>query len=57
MELVQDGFEVYCLPDNAYCELDEEKRSPLDIDDCPNGCEVCDGDCCYYREDDDKYKK
>ncbi|MCI8378698.1 MAG: hypothetical protein HFH72_09295 [Lachnospiraceae bacterium] len=57
MEMVQDGVEVYCLPDNAYCELDEEKRSPFDIDDCPKGCKVCDGDCYYYKEDDDKYKE
>ncbi len=52
MEMVQDGFGTYCLPDNAYCNADEEKRSPLDIDDCPIGCEVCSGDCCHYREDD-----
>lgn len=52
MEMVQDGVEVYCLPDNAYCEADEEKRSPFDIYDCPLGCAVCSGDCCHYREDD-----
>lgn len=51
MEMVQDGVEVYCLPDNAYCNADEEKRSPLDIDDCPLGCEVCSGYCYHYRED------
>lgn len=57
MELAQDGVEVYCLPDNAYCNADEEKRSPFDIDDCPIGCDVCSGDCYYYREDDEKYKE
>lgn len=51
MEMVQDGVEVYCLPDNTYCNADEEKRGPLDIDDCPLGREVCSGDCFHYRED------
>ncbi len=51
MKMLQDGVDVYCLPDNAYCAADEDKRSPLDIDDCPNGCEVCEGDCYYYHED------
>lgn len=54
MEMIQDGVEVYCLPDNAYCEADEEHRSPLDIDECPIGNEECCGDCYYYREDNDK---
>lgn len=57
MEFVQDGVEVYCLPDNAYCNADEEKRNLLDIDDCPIGCNVCSVDCYHYREDDDKYKE
>lgn len=52
IKIVQDDVEVYYLPDNAYCNADEEKRSPLDIDDCPLGCEVCSGDCYHYKEDD-----
>lgn len=52
MKIVQDDVEVYCLPDNAYCNADEEKRSPFDIDDCPLGCEVCSGDCYHYSGDD-----
>lgn len=55
MEMTQDGVDVYCLPDNAYCEADKQKRSPFDIDDCPIGYEVCDGGCYYYKEDDEKY--
>lgn len=51
MRMVQDGIDVYCLPDNAYCAADDKKKSPLDIDDCPNGCEICEGDCYYYHED------
>lgn len=51
MIMLQDGVGVYCLPDNAYCAADKKKRSPLDIDDCPNGCETCNGDCYYYHED------
>ena len=54
MEMMQDGVEVYCLPDNAYCKADEEHKSPLDINECPIGNEECSGDCYYYREDDDK---
>ena len=42
--MVQNCVDVYCLPDNGYCAADDEKRSPIDIDDCPNGCEVCEGD-------------
>lgn len=26
MRMVQDGVDVYCLPDNAYCGADEEKE-------------------------------
>lgn len=51
MTMLQDGINVYCLPDNAYCSADDEKRSPLDIDDCPTGRETCDGDCYYYHDD------
>lgn len=51
MKMLQDGVDVYCLPDNAYCSADDKKRSPLDIDDCPIGCGTCDGDCYYYHED------
>ena len=54
MRVVQDGVDVYILPDNAYCAADEEKRSPLELDGCPCKEEVCSGDCLYYREDDDK---
>lgn len=50
MDMTQDGVEIYCLPDGAHCKADEEKRNPLDIDECPIGCEVCTGDCFYYAE-------
>ncbi len=51
MEMMQDGVEVFCLPDSANCRADEEKRSPLDIDECPMGYDECTGDCFYYSED------
>ena len=54
MRVVQDGVDVYILPDNAYCAAYEEKRSPLELDSCPCEKEACSGDCLYYREDDDK---
>ena len=54
MKVVQDGVDVYILPDNAYCELDKQKRSPLEMDDCPCGYEVCGGTCYYYQEDEEK---
>ena len=44
------GVEVYVLPDNATCKLDEEHRSPLDLNCCPIGNEECD-DCYYYAEE------
>ena len=53
MRVVQDGVDVYILPDNAYCAADEEKRSPLELDGCPCKEEVCSGDCLYYREEEE----
>lgn len=50
MEMYQDGVRVFCLPDGAMCKSDEEKRSPLDIDVCPFGYEICTGDCEQYTE-------
>lgn len=50
MIMMQDGVEVYCLPDGASCEVDEERRSPLYIDECPMGYEECNGNCPYYTE-------
>lgn len=51
MEFIQDGVEVHCLPEEAYCAADGKGMNPLDMDVCPIGCETCDGDCYYYRED------
>lgn len=50
VDMTQDGVTVYCLPDGAHCKADKEKRSPLDIEECPLGHEECDGDCYYYAE-------
>lgn len=50
MEMKQDKVRVYVLPDGAYCDADERKRSPLDVEKCPMGYEECDGDCFYYSE-------
>ena len=50
MEMYQDGVRVYVLPEGAMCRADEYKRSPLDIDICPFGYEICTGDCCQYDE-------
>lgn len=49
MILLQDGIEV--LWPIGYCKKDEEKRNITDLDECPNDCETCDGDCFYYAED------
>lgn len=43
------GVEVFCPI--GYCKADDEKRNPNDIEQCPIGCETCDGDCFYYDED------
>ena len=37
MEVYQDGVPVYCLPEEARCELDPEGRNPLELDECPLG--------------------
>lgn len=50
MEVYQDGVPVYVLPEWAVCKADEDKRSPIDIDVCPFGCEMCTGDCDQYEE-------
>lgn len=50
MLMTHDGVEIFCLPVGATCTADEEKRNPLDIEECPVGCEVCTGDCIYYAE-------
>ena len=50
MRMIQDGVIVYCPPDGAYCNADEEKRHPLEIDTCPRGYEECTGDCFEYGE-------
>lgn len=50
MDMRQDGVGVYCLPDTAHCRADKERRSPIDIDECPMGYDECTGDCYYYAE-------
>lgn len=50
MEMYQDGVRVDILPDGAVCKADENKRSPLDIDNCPLRHEICTGDCYQYEE-------
>ena len=50
LEVIEDGVDVYCLPDTACCEADEEKKSPLELEECPIGCNACTGDCEYYAE-------
>lgn len=54
MRMMQDGVEVCCLPDNAYCSADVGLQSPLDLCECPIGNEECCGDCWHYREDDER---
>lgn len=51
MKMMQCGVEVDILPNGAKCKADEEKRSPLDIEVCPCGYDICTGDCWYYTEE------
>lgn len=51
MIFTQNEVDCACLPDCAYCSIDDEKRNPLDIEECPIGCLECNGDCEYYGED------
>lgn len=56
LEMYQNGVRVFCLPDDACCKLDENKRSSLKLEECPNGKEYCNGNCWYYSEDpEDRY--
>lgn len=50
MIMMQDGVKVDCLPEEACCMADEEKRSPLELDSCPVGFDECSGNCTYYTE-------
>lgn len=50
MEMIQDDVSIYCLPDGACCEADNDHRSPLELDECPMGHEVCTGMCEHYAE-------
>ena len=50
MEMYHCGERVYVLPENAVCKADEYKRSPLDIEICPLGHEICTGNCDQYDE-------
>ena len=52
MDIMQDGVEVYCLPDTARCTL--ANKSQFDIDNCPDGNVFCTGDCFYYTEEKEK---
>ena len=50
MRICQDGVPVYVLPDCAACLADENRRSPLNLDECPMGKDICDV-CEYYSEE------
>ena len=46
-----DGIDIFMLPDLAKCMADEENRSPLILEECPDGEETCHPDCCpWYQE-------
>lgn len=50
MEIMHDGVEIFCLPDNAHCKA--ARRDIFDVDDCPKGLDVCDpASCEYYTEE------
>lgn len=48
MDVIYDGVGVLCLPDSAKCTLAD--KNPLDMDECPDRNECCEGDCPYYTE-------
>ena len=51
IDIWQDGVRVYILPDDNFCLADNVHRSPLDLEECPEGHPYCTGDCFYYSED------
>lgn len=50
LKIYQDGIEIMVLPDSAECLVDDEGRSPLDLNECPCGYETCSPDCAWYAE-------
>lgn len=50
LKIYQDGIEIMVLPDSAECLVDDEERSPLDLNECPCGYEACSPDCAWYAE-------
>lgn len=51
MEMYQDGVCVNVTVNEAACRADEERRNPLDLEECPLGEGFCDPNCFYYTED------
>lgn len=43
IDIWQDGVRVYILPDDNFCLADNEHRSPLDLEECPEGHPYCTG--------------
>lgn len=50
IKMYQDRVEVMVLPDGAKCQLDDQRRSPLELEVCPLGYEYCSGECVNYQE-------
>lgn len=47
-----DGVDIFVLPDNARCAASDGFVSPLELNECPTGCEVCHPDgCINYMEE------
>ena len=43
IDIWQDGVRVYILPDDNFCLADNEHRSPLDLEECPEGIHIAQG--------------
>jgi len=54
MTIMDDGIEIFCLPDTARCKA--AGCDPFDVDECPRGMDVCEpGSCdCYTEEEFEK---
>lgn len=50
LKIYQNGVEIMVLPDSAECLVDDDGRSPLDLEECPCGYEACSPDCAWYTE-------
>lgn len=46
-----DRIRIYILPDNAVCNISDNKVSPTELSDCPCNRDKCVPEICDYYEE------